>query len=312
MSFEQILKSALQKGVRRSRHDWLIRPLRELDTRWLFWRFPVILAEESPFSLNLLRYHNTGFMRDREYLELMYHTLADAPKNRDAAFLASFRTGEVVRRRDGSRVSHAELNWVKAVCEDAEKGRPLKTPSVDAVSGEAASWREAWFSRLRQGGMPDDQHIIRAAILLTYLRGMEPFPLRRSLDDVRELKEEVPLCAVDRHSAEGSGIIEDMTRDGRLSRGHLVALWGRFGVEKLDEEHAPAYYWPNEVRHPGPRESIWALPKLRNTYLAAGFASVKSALCYWEEKLLPEIEKRARPVLSRYLHRPKQLSLFDV
>lgn len=324
MSFPQILKSALQKGIRQGNHDWLVQPLQELDTRWLYWRFPVMVAEEAPFCLSLLRYHYAENAHDRQYLTMIYHSLADAPKNRDAAALASHAGTidsthpELVRFRQLiSRCPKPEGVELKVLRQWLTEDMPPREESEDI-----AYCRHVMLDRLYQGGMPGDRFILLAALHLTLLRGVNPHVvLRDNLDDLRNLRPEVPTCALDMHNAEGQRVVDAVcSRYPDIPRRHVTDMWFACRSGLVNPRQAPQYVHASKQRL-GTRESLWHPLGLRELAREMGQDTPGDMASFWTERLLPDVERESRKALDEALQaerdrkeqenrKPVQLKLF--
>lgn len=302
MSFSQILKSALQKGIRRGDHNWLVRPLRELDTHWLFWRFPVMVAEEAPFAIGLLKYHFSENAKDRQYLELIYHSLADAPKNRDAAALASY-TGNVCQ-------THPEMRWFRQVMSQYPKPDAVEKNVLKQIIRQDMPYseepedlrycRNVMFERLYQGGMQGDRRIILAALRLTLTRGVEDAVLRENLDDLH-LRAAIPACALDMHTAEGKIVMETVhSRHPDIPHDRLAAIWFACRSGLVNEQQAPSYVSAETVS-PGVRESLWHPLALHELAQEMGQPSPGHLYAYWQKHLLPDVERESEKALATAL-----------
>ena len=274
-----------------------------------------MVAEESPFSLWLLRDHTPERQKDREYLAQAYHSLADAPKNRDTALLFSLGQGSAFLDHE----VHRELRWMRSICREvADPGRltnpelEILLPEEDAVPEEMRGWREPWLRRLQQGGMLGDRFILLAALALTRIRGV--FPAASFSVPRNGLVAEIPTCALDSHTKEGKKILAELSAEN-LPPSLLKALWFHMRSGVLAEAHRPLYCWPDaRLCEPSPEDSIWYLPsQLRLRKDVEKYCSM-SLEKIWA-KLEPEIEFRSRQALTALLDReqakPRQLSLFD-
>ncbi len=255
---DPILKSAVQKAVRRGSEGgivWAVRRLWETPDgrRWLIWRIPIIAAEEAWPVLGVVgarvKEMGRGLPQDEQIDSLIgiIQGMARLAKNKDAGGLEGILAA--VQKPLGKWKPEIpdreiyELAQRVFQMERREMWRYLHEQAHDSPAVHTLIRAAAW--RYPQGGMPGDRLLLITSAVLAVKSPAIVDAQVAAYDATPNLcqEERPPWTAADMHTGPGKQALHMVAATARINPKTLSELWFMLESGAVDRTAAESAWW---------------------------------------------------------------------